>query len=50
MVRNTFVLKEFELTYPQFIVLLELYDEDNISMKELSENTLIHSGTLSPLV
>lgn len=44
------VLKEFGLTYPQFIVLLALYDEDNISMKELSENTLIDSGTLTPLV
>lgn len=44
------VLKEFGLTYPQFIVLLALYDEDNISMKVLSENTLIDSGTLTPLV
>ncbi|MEQ1311986.1 MarR family transcriptional regulator [Acinetobacter sp. XH1639] len=44
------VLKDFGLTYPQFIVLLALYDKDNISMKELSERTLIDSGTLTPLV
>lgn len=44
------ILKEFELTYPQFIVLLALYDQDNISLKQLSENTLIDSGTLTPLV
>jgi len=43
-------LKEFDLTYPQFIVLLSLYDKDNISLKELSENTLIDAGTLTPLV
>lgn len=43
-------LKEFELTYPQFVVLMSLYDEDNISLKELSENTSIDAGTLTPLV
>lgn len=28
-------LKEFDLTYPQFVVLLALYEKDNISLKEL---------------
>lgn len=44
------VLKDFGLTYPQFIVLLALYDQDKISIKELSERTLIDSGNLTPLV
>ena len=44
------LLKEFDLTYPQFVVLLALYDEDNIALKELGEKTLFDSGTLTPLV
>ncbi|EPH2888075.1 TPA: MarR family transcriptional regulator, partial [Acinetobacter baumannii] len=44
------LLKDFDLTYPQFIVLLALYEEDDISLKELSEKTLFDSGTLTPLV
>lgn len=44
------LLKEFDLTYPQFVVLLALYDKDNISLKELGEKTLFDSGTLTPLV
>ncbi|WP_294911937.1 MarR family winged helix-turn-helix transcriptional regulator [Tatumella sp. UBA2305] len=43
-------LKEFDLTYPQFVVLLALYEQDNISLKELGEKTLFDSGTLTPLV
>jgi DNA-binding MarR family transcriptional regulator len=44
------LLEEFELTYPQFVVLLALYGQDNISLKELGEKTLFDSGTLTPLV
>ncbi|HHP4749184.1 TPA: MarR family winged helix-turn-helix transcriptional regulator [Acinetobacter baumannii] len=44
------LLEDFDLTYPQFIVLLALYEEDDISLKELSEKTLFDSGTLTPLV
>lgn len=43
-------LKEFDLTYPQFVVLLALYEQDNISLKILGEKTLFDSGTLTPLV
>lgn len=44
------LLKEFDLTYPQFVVLLALYEQDNIALKELGEKTLFDSGTLTPLV
>ncbi|WPP71516.1 MarR family transcriptional regulator [Acinetobacter pittii] len=44
------LLKNFDLTYPQFIILLALYEEDDISLKELGEKTLFDSGTLTPLV
>lgn len=44
------LLKKFDLTYPQFVVLLALYDQDNILLRELGEKTLFDSGTLTPLV
>jgi len=44
------LLKEFDLTYPQYVVLLALYEQDNIPLKDLGERTLFDSGTLTPLV
>ncbi|MGE0969241.1 MarR family winged helix-turn-helix transcriptional regulator [Klebsiella sp. WOUb02] len=44
------LLKAFDLTYPQFVVLLALYEQDNILLRELGEKTLFDSGTLTPLV
>ncbi|MEM6160176.1 MarR family transcriptional regulator [Erwinia sp. P6884] len=43
-------LKELDLTYPQFVVLMALYEADNISLRKLGEKTLFDSGTLTPLV
>lgn len=43
-------LKAFDLTYPQFVVLMALYEQDDISLKMLGEKTLFDSGTLTPLV
>lgn len=44
------LLKELDLTYPQFVVLMALYEKDNIPLRDLSEKTLFDSGTLTPLV
>ncbi len=44
------LLKELDLTYPQFVVLMALYEQDNIPLRDLSEKTLFDSGTLTPLV
>ena len=43
-------LKEFELTYPQYVILLELWQEDHQTLKKLSEKTDLKSNTLTPLL
>jgi DNA-binding MarR family transcriptional regulator len=45
------VLKELALTYPQYLVMLVLWQEKKaISVKELGEKLDLDSGTLSPLL
>ncbi|MEW5680937.1 MAG: MarR family transcriptional regulator [Pseudomonadota bacterium] len=44
------LLQPFDLTYPQYVVLLALWQQDNISLGELGAKTLFDSGTLTPLV
>ena len=43
-------LKPFELTYPQYIVLLSLWEDDRQSLKDLSEELSLKSNTLTPLL
>jgi DNA-binding MarR family transcriptional regulator len=44
------LLQPFGLTYPQYVVLLALWQQDNISLGQLGAATLFDSGTLTPLV
>jgi DNA-binding MarR family transcriptional regulator len=44
------LLQPFDLTYPQYVVLLALWQQDNISLGNLGRATLFDSGTLTPLV
>jgi len=44
------LLQPFDLTYPQYVVLLALWQQDGISLGQLSTATLFDSGTLTPLV
>lgn len=44
------LLQPFDLTYPQYVVLLALWQQDDISLGELGSQTLFDSGTLTPLV
>ncbi len=44
------LLQPFDLTYPQYVVLLALWQQDNISLGQLGAVTLFDSGTLTPLV
>ncbi|MFT7195242.1 MAG: DNA-binding MarR family transcriptional regulator, partial [Rheinheimera aquimaris] len=44
------LLQPFDLTYPQYVVMLALWQQDNISLGELSGKTLFDSGALTPLV
>ncbi|KQY59208.1 hypothetical protein ASD11_06395 [Aeromicrobium sp. Root495] len=44
------LLDEVGMTYPQFLVLLALWEEDEQSMKALSGRVNLDYGTISPLV
>jgi DNA-binding MarR family transcriptional regulator len=44
------LLDELELTYPQYLVLLVLWDRRECSVKELSETLSLDSGTLTPML
>jgi len=44
------LLREFGLTYPQYLVLLVLWEHGELSVKNLGEKLRLDSGTLSPLL
>ena len=44
------VLAELGLTYPQYLVMLVLWERDGLSVKALGERLMLDSGTLTPLL
>ena len=44
------ILTELNLTYPQYLVLLVLWEEDCVTVGQLGERLQLDSGTLSPLL
>ncbi|MCV7299740.1 MarR family transcriptional regulator [Mycobacterium barrassiae] len=44
------LLSELNLTYPQYLVLLVLWEEGRVSVGRLGERLQLDSGTLSPLL
>lgn len=44
------ILAELGLTYPQYIVMLALWERDDVSVSELGERLALDSGTLTPLL
>lgn len=44
------LLREFGLTYPQYLVLLVLWEHGELSVKNLGAKLRLDSGTLSPLL
>ncbi|WP_285727368.1 MarR family winged helix-turn-helix transcriptional regulator [Psychromicrobium xiongbiense] len=44
------LLEPLGLTYPQYLVLLVLWERDRLSVQELGEALQLDSGTLSPLL
>jgi MarR family transcriptional regulator, organic hydroperoxide resistance regulator len=44
------ILTELNLTYPQYLVLLVLWEEGRITVGRLGERLQLDSGTLSPLL
>lgn len=44
------LLDKYNLTYTQYIIMLVLWEEEKISIKELGEKLFLDSGTISPVV
>ena len=44
------LLESLKVTYPQYLILMALWESDEINIKEISERTLFDSGTLTPLI
>lgn len=44
------LLKEINVTYPQYLVLLVLWESQSISVKSLGKRLFLDSGTLTPML
>ena len=44
------LLEALDVTYPQYLVLLLLWEHDALTVKALGEKLLLDSGTLTPLL
>ncbi|MEU5685494.1 MarR family transcriptional regulator [Streptomyces venezuelae] len=44
------LLKDLGLTYPQYLVMLVLWEHDELPVKKIGERLRLDSGTLSPLL
>ncbi|AMO98804.1 transcriptional regulator OhrR [Collimonas arenae] len=44
------LLQELGLTYPQYLVLLTLWERDDVTVSTLGERLFLDSGTLTPLL
>ncbi|WP_210520928.1 MarR family winged helix-turn-helix transcriptional regulator [Hymenobacter terricola] len=44
------LLESLDVTYPQYLVLLLLWEHEELTVKQLGEKLLLDSGTLTPLL
>ncbi|MDZ7835972.1 MAG: MarR family transcriptional regulator [Alkalibacterium sp.] len=44
------MLEKLGVTYPQYLVLLVLFEEESVTVKELGERLYLDSGTLTPML
>ncbi|SDQ76058.1 MarR family winged helix-turn-helix transcriptional regulator [Virgibacillus salinus] len=44
------VLHPFGITYPQYLVLLALWEKDGLTVKEMGERLNLGTGTLTPMI
>lgn len=44
------LLEEIGITYPQYLVMIVLWEKKKVSIKELGQDLDLDSGTLSPLI
>ena len=43
-------LKKLDLTYPQYLVMMALWENDKVSISDISEVTFIDSGSMTPIL
>ena len=44
------LLDKLGLTYPQYLVMMVLWERDNVPLKDIGERLFLDSGTLTPLL
>ncbi len=44
------ILDPYGITFPQYLVLMALWDRDGVPVRDLSDRVCLDSGTLSPLL
>src|SRR5271163_3736473 len=44
------LLEPLSLTYPQYLVMLTLWEQDDVSVKDIGARLHLDSGTLTPLL
>lgn len=44
------MLEELGLTYPQYLVMIVLWESDDLTIKALGERLYLDSGTLTPMI
>ena len=44
------LLDRLGLTYPQYLVMLSLWERDGVPLKDIGERLFLDSGTLTPLL
>jgi len=44
------LLDKFDLTYPQYIIMLVLFEHKEIDFKKLSDTVELRTGTLTPII
>ncbi|NMM50124.1 MarR family winged helix-turn-helix transcriptional regulator [Marinigracilibium pacificum] len=44
------LLDELGITYPQYLVLLVLWEKDNVSVKYISQKLILETNTITPLL
>lgn len=44
------LLEELDVTYPQYLVLLVLWEKNSVTVKELGKRLFLDSGTLTPML
>jgi DNA-binding MarR family transcriptional regulator len=44
------LLEKFDLTYPRYLVLLVLWEHDDLTVNEIAERLLLNTNTLTPVL